>query len=182
MTTCAHNLLQAHGSKHCRAGSHRNDRYGSNLGRDTSLGPILTANEPLTDLRGCELSERERVMEACRICMPQRQNRRYASQYRGACDICTEQVLSDETAGVLLSKVRHATSVQNRLADQRRDVRQRITRVKRKRKFPTDVLLIMPCAHNLCQICEQRIRQQMSICLSTDSGGRIKVELSCMVA
>ena len=140
------------------------------------------ADEPLTDLRGCDLSERERVMEACRICMPQRQNRRHASQYREACNICTEQVLSDETAGVLLSKERHATSVQNRLADQRRDVRQRITRVKRKRKFPTDVLLIMPCAHNLCQICEQRIRQQMSICLSTDSGGRIKVELSCMVA
>ena len=50
------------------------------------------ADEPPTDLRGCDLSERERVMEACRICMPQRRNRRHA-----------------------LSKVRHATSVQNRL-------------------------------------------------------------------
>ena len=52
-------------------------------------------------------------------------------------DICTKQVLSDETAGALLSKVRHATSVQNRLADQRRNVRQRIPRVKRTRRFPT---------------------------------------------
>ena len=72
------------------------------------------ADEPLTDLRGCDLSERERVMEACRICMPQRRNRRHA-----------------------LSKVRHATSVQNRLVDQRRNVRQRIPRVKRTRRFPT---------------------------------------------
>ena len=71
------------------------------------------ADEPLTDLRGCDLSERERVMEACRICMPQRRNRRHA-----------------------LSKVRHATSVQNRLVDQRRNVRQRIPRVKRTRRFP----------------------------------------------
>ena len=168
MTTCAHNLLQAHGSNHCRAGSHRNDRYRSNLGRDTSLEPILTANEPLTDLRGCELSERERVMEACRICMSQRQNRRYASQYRGACDICTEQVLSDETAGALLSKVRHATSVQNRLADQRRDVRQRITRVKRKRRFPTGGQINADqCSADLCESMQQE--QQM-------------VGLSCMVA
>ena len=30
-------------------------------------------------------------------------------------DICTKQVLSDETAGALLSKVRHATPVQNRV-------------------------------------------------------------------
>ena len=48
-----------------------------------------------------------------------------------------------------------------------------VTKVKRTRRFPTDALLILPCAHNLCQICEQRIRQQMSICLSTGSGGRI---------
>ena len=30
----------------------------------------------------------------------------------------------------------HATSVQNRLADQRRNARQRIARIKRKRRFP----------------------------------------------
>jgi hypothetical protein len=34
----------------------------------------------------------------------------------------------------------------------------------------------------LCKICEQRIRHQVSICLGTGSGGRIKVGLSCMVA
>ena len=103
------------------------------------------ADEPLTDLRGCDLSERERVMEACRICMPQRRNRRHA-----------------------LSKVRHATSVQNRLVDQRRNVRQRIPRVKRTRRFPAGGQINADqCSADLCESMQQE--QQM-------------VGLSCMVA
>ena len=38
---------------------------------------------------------------------------------------------------------------------------------------PIRAVFIMPCAHNFCQICEQKIRHQMTICLSNGSGGRI---------
>ena len=38
---------------------------------------------------------------------------------------------------------------------------------------PIRAVFIMPCAHNFYQICEQKIRHQMTIGLSNGSGGRI---------